>query len=33
MMNGVNLRRDGYYHDYYRYCNAYDAPASGRSAS
>lgn len=26
-MNGVNLKRDGYSYDYYRYAHAYDAPA------
>jgi capsular exopolysaccharide synthesis family protein len=27
VMNGVNLKRDGYYYDYYRYAHAYYAPA------
>lgn len=27
VMNGVNMRRDGYYYDYYRYYHAYSAPA------
>jgi capsular exopolysaccharide synthesis family protein len=26
VMNGVNLKRDGYYYDYYRYYDAYHAP-------
>jgi hypothetical protein len=26
VMNGVNMKRDGYYYDYYRYSNAYYAP-------
>jgi protein-tyrosine kinase len=26
VMNGVNLKRDGYYYDYYRYYGAYQAP-------
>jgi capsular exopolysaccharide synthesis family protein len=30
VMNGVNLKRDGYYYDYYRYYHAYYAPAEGR---
>ena len=25
-MNGVNMKRDGYYYDYYRYYHAYYAP-------
>jgi Mrp family chromosome partitioning ATPase len=28
VMNGVNLKRDGYYYDYYRYYNSYDSPDS-----
>jgi protein-tyrosine kinase len=28
VLNGVNLKRDGYYYDYYRYYNTYDAPGS-----
>jgi protein-tyrosine kinase len=28
VMNGVNLKRDGYYYDYYRYYNTYDSPDS-----
>jgi hypothetical protein len=28
VMNGVNLRRDGYYYDYYRYYNSYYSPDS-----
>ena len=30
VMNGVNLKRDGYYYDYYRYYNAYDVPGERR---
>ena len=30
LMNHVNLKRDGYYYDYYRYYHAYYSPASGR---
>jgi len=28
VMNGVNLKRDGYYYDYYRYYNSYYSPDS-----
>ncbi len=28
VLNGVNLKRDGYYYDYYRYYNTYDSPGS-----
>ena len=28
VMNGVNLKRDGYYYDYYRYYNSYYSPGS-----
>jgi protein-tyrosine kinase len=30
VMNSVNLKRDGYYYDYYRYYHSYYAPADGR---
>ena len=30
VMNSVNLKRDGYYYDYYRYYHSYYAPAEGR---
>jgi protein-tyrosine kinase len=30
VMNGVNLKRDGYYYDYYRYYNSYDPSGEGK---
>ena len=30
VMNSVNLKRDGYYYDYYRYYHSYYAPADGK---
>ncbi len=30
VMNGVNLKRDGYYYDYYRYYNAYSSPGDSK---
>ena len=30
VMNGVNLKRDGYYYDYYRYYNSYASPGEGK---
>jgi capsular exopolysaccharide synthesis family protein len=30
VMNGVNLKRDGYYYDYYRYSHAYYEGAEGK---
>ena len=30
VMNGVNLKRDGYYYDYYRYYNSYYSPGEGK---
>jgi capsular exopolysaccharide synthesis family protein len=31
VMNGVNLKRDGYYYDYYRYSGAYYTKGEGRT--
>jgi protein-tyrosine kinase len=33
VMNGVNLKRDGYYYDYYRYYNSYSSPGEGKKRS
>jgi protein-tyrosine kinase len=33
VMNGVNLKRDGYYYDYYRYAHAYDDGGEGKNRS
>jgi Mrp family chromosome partitioning ATPase len=30
VINNVNLKRDGYYYDYYRYYQSYYAPADGK---
>jgi protein-tyrosine kinase len=30
VMNAVNLKRDGYYYDYYRYYNSYYTPSEGK---
>ena len=30
VMNGVNMKRDGYYYDYYRYYQSYYTPSEGR---
>ena len=30
LMNSVNLKRDGYYYDYYRYYHAYYSPGAGK---
>jgi capsular exopolysaccharide synthesis family protein len=30
VMNNVNLKRDGYYYDYYRYYQSYYAPNDGK---
>jgi len=30
VMNGVNMKRDGYYYDYYRYYHSYYSPGEGR---
>ncbi|HEX2439047.1 MAG TPA: CpsD/CapB family tyrosine-protein kinase [Methylomirabilota bacterium] len=32
VMNGVNLKRDGYYYDYYRYAGAYYSKGEGRTS-
>jgi capsular exopolysaccharide synthesis family protein len=31
VMNGVNLKRDGYYYDYYRYYHSYYSPSKGKN--
>ncbi len=33
VINNVNLKRDGYYYDYYRYYQSYCTPADGKKRS